>query len=50
MIAGVGNSHFAITTSSPQAQVWFNEGLQSQLLPAALKRGAVDPCVLTLLA
>src|SRR5258708_27361544 len=27
MIAGVGNSHFAITTSSPQAQVWFDQGL-----------------------
>ena len=27
MIAGVGSSHFAITTSSPQAQVWFDQGL-----------------------
>src|ERR1051326_2779698 len=27
MIAGVGNSHFSITTSSPQAQVWFDQGL-----------------------
>ncbi|MGA8596102.1 MAG: tetratricopeptide repeat protein [Bryobacteraceae bacterium] len=27
MIPGVGNSHFAITTSSPQAQVWFDQGL-----------------------
>jgi hypothetical protein len=27
MIRGVGNSHFAITTSSPQAQVWFDQGL-----------------------
>jgi hypothetical protein len=40
MFAGVGNSHFAM---------WFNEGLQSQLLPVPLKRGAFDPCVLTLL-
>ena len=27
MIAGVGSSHFAITTSSPQAQAWFDQGL-----------------------
>jgi tetratricopeptide (TPR) repeat protein len=27
MIPGVGNSHFAITTSSSQAQVWFDQGL-----------------------
>jgi len=26
-IAGVGHSHFAITTASPQAQVWFDQGL-----------------------
>jgi tetratricopeptide (TPR) repeat protein len=27
MIAGVGNSHLAITTSSPDAQRWFDQGL-----------------------
>ena len=27
MLAGVGNSHLAITTASPQAQVWFDQGL-----------------------
>jgi tetratricopeptide (TPR) repeat protein len=27
VIPGVGNSHFAITTSSTQAQIWFDQGL-----------------------
>lgn len=27
MIAGVGNSHLEITTSSPEAQRWFDQGL-----------------------
>jgi tetratricopeptide (TPR) repeat protein len=27
MIAGVGNSHLTITTSSPEAQRWFDQGL-----------------------
>lgn len=27
MIPGVGNSHFVITTASPQAQIWFDQGL-----------------------
>ena len=43
MIPGVGNSHLAITTSSPQAQKWFDQGLS----PAALFFGISRRCGLS---
>lgn len=50
IIQGVGNSHLAISTSSPQAQRWFDQGLSLlhcfwdfEALRAFREAGRLDP-------
>ncbi len=50
MIAGVGNSHLVLTTSSPDAQKWFDQGLsllhcfwEFEALRAFREAARIDP-------